>query len=373
MSFLVGTSLLAIVTALACALPGAFVVLRRNSMLVEGIAHAVLPGIVVGYAFTRDLNSPWLIIGAALAGLLVVLCNEWLMRTRLLTGDAPQGLVFPALFAAGIILISLDFNHVHLHTEVVLIGDLNLAAFKQLVVNGVSIGPQYLYVMLAVLAVNVAFITLFYPKLKIATLDEQYATVLGLRTKLLYTSFMFLVSVTVVTAFHAAGAILVISLLVVPAATAHLISKRLSTMLFLTGLFAVLGAVAGFWIAYVMDAATSASMALFYGAMFVSVAVINALTVRFRRNRGVKAPSGGTIPAKQQPFAAAGQQFAAVGYEMSNGAGGMPNTTLTRHSDGNSHGLVNGAGGAPIQQNTNAELGTSATERPPHKPVPGPD
>ena len=293
MSFIVGTSLLAVVTALACALPGAFVVLRRNSMLVEGIAHAVLPGIVVGYALTHDLNSPWLIFGAALAGLVVVLCNEWLIRTGLVTGDAPQGLVFPALFAAGIILITLDFSHVHLHTHVVLVGDLNLAAFHPLIVNGVSIGPQYLYVMLAVLVVNVAFIAIFYPKLKVTTFDGQLAALLGMRTRLLNTSFMFLVSVTVVTAFHAAGVILVIALVVAPAATAHLISHRLSVMLVLTALFAVVGALAGFWIAYVFNAATSASMALFYGFMFVAVAFIDSLATRVRRYRRADATSGG--------------------------------------------------------------------------------
>ena len=203
----------------------------------------------------------------------------------MITGDAPQGLVFPALFAAGVIFITLDFSHVHLHTHVVLVGDLNLAAFHPLIVNGVSIGPRYLYVMLAVLVVNVAFIAIFYPKLKVTTFDDQFATVLGMRTGLLNTSFMFLVSVTVVTAFHAAGAILVISLVVVPAATAHLISRRLSVMLVLTALFAVVGALGGFWIAYALNAATSASMAVFYGLLFIAVAFIDSLATRVRRYR----------------------------------------------------------------------------------------
>ena len=257
-------------------------------MLVEGIAHAVLPGIVVGYAFTRDLNSPWLIFGAALAGLVVVLCNEWLIRTNLLSGDAPQGLVFPALFAAGVILVTMDFSHIHLHTEVVLIGDLNLAAFRQLTVNGVSIGPRYLYIMLAVLIVNVTFIALFYSRLKLTTFDSEFAAVLGMRTQLFNTAFMFLVSVTVVAAFHAAGALLVISLLVVPAASAHLISKRLSVLLALTAVFAVAGALGGFWIAYALNAATSAGMALFYGVLFVSAACLDKLVTRFKRQRQAK-------------------------------------------------------------------------------------
>ncbi|MEO0773873.1 MAG: metal ABC transporter permease [Pseudomonadota bacterium] len=285
MSYILGVILLACVTALACALPGVFVVLRKSSMVVDGISHAVLPGIIVGYWLTHDLNSPVLILGAAIAGLLVVLGNEWLSDTGLLAGDAPQGLIFPALFAGGIILVSMDLQHAHLDTNAVLVGDLNLSVFPALIVNGVNIGPQYLYTMLGVLAVNAAFIWVFYSKLKLTTFDRQFAEVLGMRTKWLNTAFMFLVSVTVVAAFKAVGAIVVISLLVVPAATAQLISTRLSAMIALTAIFAVAGAIAGFWIAYVLDTGTSAAMAVFYGVLFVTVAVVSKLVTRTRRNR----------------------------------------------------------------------------------------
>lgn len=289
MSYVLGVVLLACVTALTCALPGVFVVLRKNSMIVDGIAHAVLPGIIVGFWLTHDLNSPVLILGAALAGLLVVLGNEWLSDTGLLAGDAPQGLIFPALFAGGIILVSMDLQHAHLDTNAVLIGDLNLSVFPALIVDGVNIGPRYLYTMLAVLAANAAFIAFFYRKLKLTTFDRQFAEVLGTRTRLLNTAFMFLVSMTVVAAFKAVGAILVISLLVVPAATAQLISKRLSVMFALTAMFAVLGALAGFWIAYVLDTGTSAAMAVFYGVLFVAVAICEKLVTRARLLRRSKA------------------------------------------------------------------------------------
>lgn len=288
MSYVLGVVLLACVTALACALPGVFIVLRKNSMIVDGIAHAVLPGIIVGFWLTHDLDSPILILGAALAGLLVVLGNEWLTDTGLLAGDAPQGLIFPALFAGGIILVSIDLQHAHIDTNAALIGDLNLAAIVPLVVNGVNIGPEYLYVMLAVLALNAAFIGVFYKRLKLSTFDRQFAEVLGMRTRMLNTAFMFLVSVTVVAAFKAVGAILVISLLVVPASTALLISNRLSVMILLAAVFAVAGALAGFWIAYILNTATSAAMAVFYGILFVVVAVIDKLTTRIRRNRRSK-------------------------------------------------------------------------------------
>lgn len=291
MSFVAGTTLLAVVTALACALPGTFVVLRKNSMLVDAISHAVLPGIVVGYFFTHNLDSPLLIAGAALAGLIVVLGSEWLTRTGLLTGDAPQGLIFPALFSAGVILVTLNFANVHLDTHAVLVGDLNLAAWDQLIIGGTSWGPSYLYVMLSVLVLNVSFLAMFYSKLKVTTFDGQFATSLGIRTGLVNTAFMFLVSLTVTAAFNAAGAILVIALMIVPPATAYLLSRSLPVMIALTALIAITGALAGFWIAYVLNAATSAGMAVFYGLVFVLVLALTRLAQRARQRQRRRTPT----------------------------------------------------------------------------------
>lgn len=287
MSFIVGTALLAAVTALACALPGVLVVLQRRSMLVDAISHAVFPGIVVGYLFTRDLESPLLIIGAALAGLVVVMGSEWLGRTGLLVGDSPQGLVFPALFSVGVILVSANLTNVHLDTHVVLVGDLNLAAAQPLIVGGFDLGPRYLAVMVAVLAMNVVFLAALHPWLKVSTFDPAFAASLGLPTRVLSTAFMVIVSVTVTAAFHAAGAILVIALMVMPPATAFLLTRRLAVMFALTALIAVAGALAGFALAYAVDAATSAGMAVFYGLVFAAVLVGTRLARRVRHARSV--------------------------------------------------------------------------------------
>lgn len=289
MGFLLGTVLLGLVTALACALPGVLVVLRRNSMLVDAIGHAVLPGIVVGYLFTRDIDSPWLIIGAALSGLLVVLGSEWLTATGLVAGDAPQGLVFPALFSLGVIMVSARLSNVHLDEHAVLVGDLNLAAMQQLIVGNTSLGPSYLYVMLAVLALNAAFLALLYPQLKLTTFDAPFAASLGIPVRGLNVAFMFLVSITVTAAFNAAGAILAMALMVVPPATAWLLSRRLSVMIALTGLFAVLGAAIGFWVAYLLDAATSAAMAVCNGLLFAAVLLGTRMNRRLRRRPGAGA------------------------------------------------------------------------------------
>lgn len=294
MSFLLGVILLSIVTSLSCALPGVFVVLRRNSMLVDAIGHAVLPGIVLGFYFTQDLKSPWLILGAALAGLVVVLGSELLTRTGLVAGDAPQGLVFPALFSVGIIMISANFSNVHLDTHAVLVGDLNLAAFEQLIVNGSSIGPLYLYVMLAVLAVNIVFLTVLYPKLKITTFDPVFAHSIGIHTTALNFALMFLVSMTVTAAFNAVGAILVVALMIIPPATGYLLSNRLPVMFFWTVVVSAFGALAGFWLAYVLNAPTSAGMAVFYGMLFVAVLVGKQLVRRVHTAsaRAGHAPAG---------------------------------------------------------------------------------
>ena len=284
MSFVLGTMLLAVVTALACALPGVFVVLRRNSMLVDAISHSILPGIIFGYFFTHNFNSPFMIAAAALAGLAVVLGSEWLTRTGLLTGDAPQGLIFPALFSAGVILVTLEFANIHLDTHMVLAGDLNIAAWEPLIIAGTRVGPAYLYVMLGVLLINAIFLALFYSKLKVTTFDPQFATSIGVRSGLLNTVFMFLVSVTVTAAFNAAGAILVIALVVVPAATAYLLTTRLPVMIALTAGIAIAGALLGFWVAYVLNAATSAGMSVFYGFVFAAVLIVTKLRqIRIQR------------------------------------------------------------------------------------------
>lgn len=291
MSFVLGTSLLAVVTALACALPGVFIVLRKNSMLVDAISHAVFPGIVVGYLLSRDLNSPILVAGAALAGLLVVLGSEWLSRTGLITGDAPQGLVFPALFSIGVILITMNFSNVHLDTHTVLVGDLNLASFEQFTVQGTPVAPVYLVLMLGVLALNVGFIAALYPRLAASTFDPEFARSLGFRTGALNAGLMLLVAVTVTAAFNAAGAILVVALVIAPPATALLVTRRLPAMIALTLAIAAFGAIVGFWIAYWLDAPTSASMAIWYGVMFLATLVISGGV----RRRGARSGVGAAI------------------------------------------------------------------------------
>lgn len=273
MSIVIAAGLLTLVTAITCALPGVFVVLGGNSMLVDAIGHAAFPGIVVGFAITGNLDSPWLITCAAIAGLIVVWGAEALHNTGLITRESSQGLLFPALFAVGVILVTANFSDVHLDTHLVLIGDVNLASYGHIIIGGYDIGSRYMYVLMVVCLINALFLAITYRMMVASTFDPDFAKVTGLRVRLLNATFMFLVACTVTAAFNAAGALLVLGLMVAPAATASQIARSVGSLIAWTLGIAAVGAVVGYFIAYQLDLATSATLAVFYALIF-SVVVI---------------------------------------------------------------------------------------------------
>jgi len=170
--------LIAAVVAAACALPGVFLVLRRMALLSDAISHAILLGIVVAFFVVEDLTSPFLIIAAALTGVLTVALVEALNRTRLVREDASIGLVFPVLFSIGVILISRYAGDIHLDTDSVLLGELAFAPFNRFEIGGSDLGPKALWLMGGVLIINIVLITVFFKELKLATFDAGLATAL---------------------------------------------------------------------------------------------------------------------------------------------------------------------------------------------------
>jgi manganese/zinc/iron transport system permease protein len=159
--------LIAIVVAVACVIPGTFLVLRRMAMITDAISHAILPGIVIGFFATQDISSPLLVALAAITGVLTVVIVEVVNRTGLVKEDTSIGLVFPALFSIGVILISRNAGDVHLDTDVVLMGEIAFAPFNRLIVNGMDIGPKSLWVMGCILLWSVFMLLVFFKELKI--------------------------------------------------------------------------------------------------------------------------------------------------------------------------------------------------------------
>ena len=260
--------LIAAIVAVACALPGVFLVLRRMALISDAISHAVLVGIVLAFFVVEDLSSPLLVLGAALSGLATVTLVELVKRTGLVREDAAIGLVFPALFAAGVILVSRLADDVHLDTDAVLLGELAFAPFERLAVGGADLGPKAAYVMGAVLLLNVACIALLYKELKLATFDPGLALALGLSPGLVHYVLMSLVSITAVGAFDAVGSILVVALMIAPPATAYLLTDRLLYMLGWSALAGIASALGGYWVAHALDASIAGSMATVAGLLF---------------------------------------------------------------------------------------------------------
>ena len=278
-----------IITSLACAVLGVFLVLRRLSMVSDAISHSVLLGIVIGYFVTKDIGSVLLIIGASLFGVLTTVCIELLIKSKRVTEDASVGIIFPLFFSIAVILITRYARNVHLDTEMVLIGEIILAPLHRINFLGLSL-PKALVQMVFVLLINTVFIAVFFRKLKISSFDPVYAGVAGIAGTGLYYVFMALVSFTAVSAFESVGAILAIAFFISPAASAYLISKDLKITVLLAAVYAVVNSCIGYFLAVKFNVSMSGMCAVVSGLTFmITIAVypggIITKMIRYIKNK----------------------------------------------------------------------------------------
>jgi manganese/zinc/iron transport system permease protein len=270
MSASIEIQIIAVLVAVACALPGVFLVLRRMAMMSDAISHTVLLGIVLGFFALGTLESPLLILTAAAMGVITVSLVELLLKTRLVRQDAAIGLVFPALFSIAVILISRFARGVHLDVDAVLLGELTFVPFDRIDIGGIDI-PRAMLVMGVILLLNVLFISLFYKELKLTTFDAGLAVALGFSPTLIHYGLMVMVSVTAVGAFDAVGSILVVALMIAPPAAAYLLTDRLSRMLLYSAALGAAGAIGGYWLARGLDANIAGAIATVLGVEFLAV------------------------------------------------------------------------------------------------------
>ncbi len=296
---------------------GVYLLLRGMSLTSDAISHTVLLGIVVAFLLMTetfglegDTSSPWLILGASLAGVATVVLTEMLYRSGLVKQDAALGLAFPLLFAIAVILVSRFVDDVHLDEDAVLVGEIGLAwantnshcfdncdsvtitpdhpAAKQTrqCVNCRELGisprdegaefrltcsncgyytpaqafsagllerepllvffPKSITVMLVMTVLTTTFVLIFFKELKLTTFDAGLAQALGFRPGWLNYTLMVLVSLVAVGAFDAVGSILVIAFFIVPPAAAYLLTDRLSLMLLISPLIGAAGTFFGY-------------------------------------------------------------------------------------------------------------------------------
>ena len=263
--------LIASIVAVACAIPGTFLVLRKMAMISDAISHSILPGIVIGFFITQDLNSPLLILLAALTGIITVVLVEYIQKTGLVKEDTAIGLVFPALFSIGVILIAKNANDVHLDVDAVLLGELAFAPFDRLLIGGTDVGPKSLWVVGTILLITITLLILFFKELKVSTFDKGLAASLGFSPAIIHYGLMSVSSVTTVGAFDAVGAILVVALMIAPAAAAYLLTTDLKKMLALAISFGIFSAILGYWVAHWLDASIAGSITTVLGVVFLIV------------------------------------------------------------------------------------------------------
>jgi len=263
--------IIGVIVAVACTIPGVFLVLRKMAMMTDAITHTILLGIIGVFLLVHDLNSPLLIVGAALVGLLTVYLVELVTKTKLVSEDSAIGIVFPLLFSIAIILISRYAGKVHIDTDSVLLGEIAFAPFNRMKIFGVDIGAKAMYSMGVILIINLALVIIFFKELKLSVFDSKLAAVLGFSPILIEYGLMASVSVTVVGAFEAVGSILVIAFMIGPPITAYMLTDNLKLMIGLSAGIGAINAILGFFIANAYDVSIAGSMALMTGISFIIV------------------------------------------------------------------------------------------------------
>ncbi|MBP1968372.1 manganese/zinc/iron transport system permease protein [Virgibacillus natechei] len=253
---------------LTCGLIGVFLILRKMAMMSDAISHTVLLGIVLAYMVTNEVSGPHMLIGGILAGLLTAFLVQWLHSLDI-EHHASMGIVFTTLFALGVILIATSVGNAHLDVKHALMGEITFIPFHTMSIPFIGNVPVATAMLAVAFVIVLFFIIAFYKEWKITTFDSALAASLGIPVVLLHYVFMSLVSVTTVASFDAVGAIMVVAMLITPAASAYLWTDKLSVMLVLSGSFGVVSAVVGYYIAAWIDTSISGSMAFATGLVFL--------------------------------------------------------------------------------------------------------
>lgn len=277
---MVETFIILCLTSLACGTIGNLLVLKNESMIADALSHSVLLGIVLGFFISQDLNSPLLIIGATIFGILTVIFIDWLMQSSKINHDGATGLIFPLLFSIAVILISTFAKNVHLDIDMVLMGEILFASLNRTQFLGLEL-PVSLIQTSIILIVNSLFIGLTYQRLKLYLFDTTQAILSGIPMTHYKLITMLLVSLTTVIAFNAVGSITVITFFVAPSMTALFFSNSFKKLLLLSTLFALLNSALGLIIAIYFDLNISGSTA------FISLLMLLLIT-KYRHFSSIK-------------------------------------------------------------------------------------
>lgn len=262
--------LIGALVACSCSILGCFLVLRKMSMVGDAISHSVLPGIVLAFLISGSRDSFIMMMGAATIGIITVFLIQMFKNSGVQT-DASIGVVFTALFAFGVVLVSVFTRQVDLDLDCVLYGEIAYAPWDLLQIGGYSLGPKAVWSVGSSFLLNILVIGLFYKQFKICSFDPALAAALGIPVVFFHYLLMGLVSLSTVASFESVGAILVVGMVIVPAATAYLLTEKLSTMVAISMAVGILSSILGYYIAYLLDASIAGSMISVAGGILLIV------------------------------------------------------------------------------------------------------
>ncbi len=256
----------------SCALLGCFLVLRKVVMVGDAISHSVLPGIVLAYLVSSNFNSVFILIGAAIFGVITTVLIEFFHKKLRLQEDASIGITFTWLFALGVIFIALFTDgSADIDQECVLFGELGTTFLDKIIIGGRLYGTRSFLQILPVFLLIVGFVVFGFKGLQILSFHEEFAKSMGINTTFWHFAFMGLVSITTVMSFESVGAVLVVGLLVIPPATAFLLTNKLKQMLWMSITISTLAILTGYQLSFYFDVSISSMIVVTAGIFFIII------------------------------------------------------------------------------------------------------
>ncbi|CAK1228957.1 metal ABC transporter permease [Fructobacillus evanidus] len=249
-NFLQTALITAVLVGIMSGIVGSFIILRGMSLMGDAISHAVLPGVAVAYMLGINL-----LIGASIFGLLAAMLIGFVTMKSNLKNDTAIGIVFSSFFALGFILISMAESTTNLHH--ILFG------------NVLAVSDQDLITTAIVLVVVVLFVVLFYKELLITSFDNTFARAYGLQTQVLHYGLMLILTLVTVTALQTVGIILIVAMLITPAATAYLLTNKMSSMIMIAATFSVFVSVIGLYFSFTFNWASGPAIVLTAAVFFL--------------------------------------------------------------------------------------------------------
>ncbi|HCT0327067.1 TPA: metal ABC transporter permease [Staphylococcus pseudintermedius] len=260
--FLSRAMLTAILVGVVCGVVGCLIILRGLSLMGDAMSHAVLPGVALSFL----MNIP-MFIGAMVTGMLSSIMIGYISEASKTKKDAAIGITFTTFLALGIVLISV----IHSATDL----------YHILFGNILTITQSAFHTTLAVSIVVLALILILYRPLKMSTFDPIFSRMSGLNTTMIHYFVMLLLALVIVASVQTVGVILVVALLITPASTAFLFTKKLSTMMIVSSIFSVISSTLGIYMSFKLNLPSGAVIvlisAVLYGLTFGIIKLINLL------------------------------------------------------------------------------------------------